>query len=148
MKLIVASLPFFAIARAAVSAPPRFLIHDRDTKFTAAFDEVFKSEGLNMVRTPIRAPKANAVAERWVRTVRTECLDWLLIFSRRHLERALRIYVAHYTNRDLIAPCSSELQIGPRVHYLRFKSPGARYTVAIGLAACSTNMRRQRDGTE
>jgi transposase InsO family protein len=77
-------------------APLRFLIHDHDRKFTAAFDEVFRGEGLEIVCTPIRAPKANAIAERFVGTVRRECLDWLLIAGRRHLERVLRVYVDHY----------------------------------------------------
>jgi putative transposase len=77
----------------------RFVIHDRDTKFTAAFDEVFAAEGIEVVHTPYRALRANAVAERWVRTVRQECLDWLLIVSRRHLQRVLRIYVEHYNGR-------------------------------------------------
>jgi transposase InsO family protein len=77
----------------------RFLIHDRDSKFAAAFDEVFHSEGIQVIHTPIRAPQANAYAERVVRTVRAECLDWLLIIGRRHLERVLRIYTAHY-NRE------------------------------------------------
>src|SRR6266508_5514211 len=77
----------------------RFLIHDRDSKFTAAFDEIFRSEGITVIRTPIRAPQANAYAERFVRTVRAECLDWLLIIGRRHLERVLRIYTMHY-NRE------------------------------------------------
>src|SRR6266542_3683875 len=63
----------------------RFLIHDRESKFTAAFDEVFRSEGIRVIHTPVRAPQANAYAERFVRTVRTECLDWLLIVGRRHL---------------------------------------------------------------
>ena len=75
----------------------RFLIHDRDSKFTTSFDEVFRSEGVRVVHTPIRAPQANAYAERFVRTVRTECLDHLLIIGRRHLERVLRIYLQHYT---------------------------------------------------
>jgi putative transposase len=73
-----------------------FLIHDRDSKFTASFDEVFRSEGVRVVHTPVRAPQANAYAERFVRTVRTECLDHLLIVGRRHLERILRIYIQHY----------------------------------------------------
>jgi putative transposase len=60
---------------------------------------VFRSEGNRVVKTPVRAPKANAIAERFVRTVRTECLDWLLILNRRHLERVLRVYVDHY-NRE------------------------------------------------
>ena len=75
----------------------RFLIHDRDSKFSAAFDEVFRSEGIRVIRTPIRAPQANAFAERFVRTVRGECLDWLLILGRRHLEHVLATYVTHYT---------------------------------------------------
>jgi hypothetical protein len=74
----------------------RFLIHDRDSKFSAAFDEVFRSEGITLIHTPIRAPQANAYAERFVRTVRAECLDWLLIIGRRHVETVLGIYTAHY----------------------------------------------------
>ena len=74
----------------------RFLIHDRDSKFTAAFDEVFRSEGIQVVHTPVQAPQANAYAERFVRTVRNECLDWLLILGRRHLEHVLRVYIQHY----------------------------------------------------
>jgi putative transposase len=76
--------------------PLRLLIHDRDTKFGGGFDEVFRSEGCKVIRTPIRAPNANAHAERWVRTVRADCLDQLLIAGRRHLERVLRVYVRHY----------------------------------------------------
>jgi putative transposase len=77
----------------------RFLIHDRDSKFTASFDDVFRSEGIRVVHTPVRAPQANAHAERFVRTIRTECLDWLLLIGRRHLERGLRTYIKHY-NRE------------------------------------------------
>jgi putative transposase len=77
----------------------RFLIRDRDSKYSRPFDEVFHSEGIRIVKAPVRAPKANAVAERFVRTVRAECLDWLLILNRRHLERVLRVYVHHY-NRE------------------------------------------------
>src|SRR5829696_5094634 len=76
--------------------PVRFLIHDRDSKFSRAFDEVFRSEGVEIIRTPFRAPRANAFAERWVGTVRRDCLDWILIVSRRQLEHVLRVYVDHY----------------------------------------------------
>jgi putative transposase len=76
--------------------PPRFLIHDRDAKFGGSFDHVFESEGIVVIRTPIQAPNANAYAERWVGSVRRECLDRLLIFSRRRLEQVLRVYARHY----------------------------------------------------
>ena len=76
--------------------PFRFLVHDRDAKFSYAFDEVFRSEGIRVIRTPIQAPNANAHAERWVRTLRTDCLDRILILGRRHLEQVLRVYRQHY----------------------------------------------------
>jgi transposase InsO family protein len=76
--------------------PFRLLIHDRDSKFGGGFDEVFRSEGFKVIRTPVRAPNANAHAERWVRTLREDCLDRLLIVGRRQLERVLRVYVRHY----------------------------------------------------
>jgi putative transposase len=75
---------------------PRFLIRDRDRKFTAAFDEVFRSEGIRVIRAPIAAPRAKAHAERWVGSVRRECLDRILVVSRGHLERVLHEYVSHY----------------------------------------------------
>jgi len=74
----------------------QFLLRDRDAKFSRSFDDVFRSEGGKVLLTPVRAPKANAYAERWVRTVRAECLDWLLIAGRAHLEQILRVYAEHY----------------------------------------------------
>jgi putative transposase len=74
----------------------RLLIHDRDSKFSRAFDEIFRSEQIEVIRTPVRAPNANAFAERWVRTVRSDCLDRILILGRRHLEAVLRVYTNHY----------------------------------------------------
>ncbi len=87
------------IDRCGRERPVRFLIHDRDAKFSAAFDEVFRSEGIQVIHTPARAPNANAHAERFVRTLREECLDWQRILGQRHLERVLREYVEHY-NRE------------------------------------------------
>jgi transposase InsO family protein len=81
------------------SQRPRFLIHDRDTKFSRAFGSIFRSEGIKIVRTPIQAPNANAYAERWVGSVRRECLDRLLIFGRRQLEHVLRIYIRHFNQQ-------------------------------------------------
>ena len=77
----------------------RFLIHDRDTKFTAAFDTVFQSEGIEIIRTPFRAPNANAYAERWVRTLREECLDRLIVLNQSHLRRILTEYSHYYNER-------------------------------------------------
>jgi putative transposase len=74
----------------------RFLLRDRDAKFPRSFDDVFRSEGGEVLVTPVRALQANAYAERWVRTVRAECLDWLLIVGRGHLEQVLGVYTQHY----------------------------------------------------
>jgi transposase InsO family protein len=74
----------------------RFLIRDRDSKFTRDFDEVFRSEGIRVIKAPVRAPKARAHAERWVGNARRECLDRILIVGRRHLQHVLATYVAHY----------------------------------------------------
>jgi putative transposase len=74
----------------------RFLIRDRDSKFTAAFDEVFAGNGMQVIKTPARSPRANSFAERYVGTLRRECLDHLLVYGERHLRRVLAQYARHY----------------------------------------------------
>jgi putative transposase len=76
---------------------PQFLIRDRAAKYSGPFDEVFCSEGVRVIRAPIRSPKANAFAERFVGTMRRECLEHVLVLGERHLEKILREYVRHYT---------------------------------------------------
>jgi putative transposase len=85
----------FAWSRSERLTPIRFLIHDRDSKFSNVFDEVFRSDAVEIIRTPLRTRKANPFAERWVGTVRRDCLDWILIVGRRQLEHVLRVYVDH-----------------------------------------------------
>jgi transposase InsO family protein len=73
-----------------------YLVRDRDTKFTKRFDEVMASAGIKKILTPVRAPRANAFAERWVGTARRECFDNVIVVSRAHVEAVLREYVEHY----------------------------------------------------
>jgi putative transposase len=82
----------------AETSERRFLLRDRVTKFTRVFDDVFVADGIQVITTPVQAPNANAFAERWVRTVRQEYLDWVLIRGRRHLERVLDEYLRHYND--------------------------------------------------
>ncbi len=79
--------------------PMRYLIHDHDTKFAGLFDTVFEAEGIEIVDLPFEAPNANAIAERWVRSVREECLDRLIILNERHLRCVLNEYIAYYNAR-------------------------------------------------
>ena len=74
----------------------KFLIRDRDTRFTAAFDAVFTSAAVRIIRTPVRAPRANAIAERWISSARRECLNRMLITGERHLRLVLSEYTSHY----------------------------------------------------
>jgi hypothetical protein len=76
----------------------RFLLHDNDTKFTDRFDTVFCSEGLHVIHTLFQAPNANTYAERWIRTVREECLDHILMLNEAHLRNVLKEYVEGYYN--------------------------------------------------
>jgi len=88
-----------ALGLDARTTPARFLIRDRDTKFSRSFDAVLRSEGMRVIRTPARAPNANAHAERVIETIRAECLDWTLIWGRRHLDRTVRTYADHYNRQ-------------------------------------------------
>jgi transposase InsO family protein len=96
----------------------RFLIHDRDTKFPAAFDTVFTTADVTIIRTPVQAPNANAFAERWIRSVREECLDKILILNERHLHRVLIAYVDYYNHarphQGIDQQCPIPLQHTPR----------------------------------
>jgi putative transposase len=88
----------------------RFLVRDRDSTFTSVFDAVFANEGIQILHTPVRAPQANAIAERWIGTVRRELLDRILIVNRRHLTAVLTEYVAHYNHHR---PHRALLQAAP-----------------------------------
>jgi len=101
----------------------KFLICDNDNKFPFAFEHVLVGNGLKVIRTPLQAPKANAHAERWVGRARRECMDWLIIGGRRHLERVLEEYVDHYN--------SEHPHRGLRLHTPNGQAPGASATGAI-----------------
>ena len=108
----------FAAELEEVGRQVRFLVRDRDTKFTASFDAVFASIGVEIILTPVRSPRANAFAERFVRTAREDCLDHLLVLSHHHLETVLAEYVEHYNTArphrglDLTPPESTTSLVG------------------------------------
>jgi transposase InsO family protein len=101
----------------------RFIIHDRDAKFSGSFDEVFATEGMEVIRTPFRAPQANAIAERFVGTVRRECLDRMLTLSRRHLDATLQVFANHYNGRRPHRALGMEAP-APRTRFYAVRSGG------------------------
>jgi putative transposase len=113
----------------------RFLLRDRDAKFCGPFGAVLRAEGVRVIRTPIRAPRANAFAERFVRTVRQECLDHVLIYGRRHLERVLQAYVAHYVEERPHRGLNLAVPAGNRTPQVRgtTRAPVERRDVLGGL---------------
>jgi hypothetical protein len=121
-----------AMAVAERATCVKFLIRDRDAKFVASFDAVFEADGVRVVKTPVRAPRANAYAERWVRSVRTECLDWILIWNRRHLEWLLSAYVAHYNLARPHRGLGLEVPVAPDKVPVR-TGPIERVDVLVGL---------------
>jgi transposase InsO family protein len=115
----------------------RFLVRDRDTKFTAACDDVFHADGLRVLQTPFRTPRANGYAERVARTIRTECLDWLSILNQRHLQRVLDAYARHYNQQR---PHRALNRRHPRKDRSpRRRRPRPRSTDATSSAASSTS---------
>ena len=110
----------------------KFLVRDRDSMFTSVFDAVFANEGIQILRTPVRAPRANAITERRIGTVRRELLDRILIINRRHLTAVLAEYVAHFNHHPPTAPCTKRHHLG---HYHRLRR---HPSFASDVAICST----------
>ena len=123
----------------------RFLIRDRDSKFTAAFDAVFTGADIRIIRTPIRAPRANAIAERFIGTLRRECLDHLLITGPRHLDVVLREYTQHYNAHRPHRSLRSAARPRAALHHAPAR-PSGRYD-ETGSAASSTSTCRSHDVT-
>jgi putative transposase len=121
------------------------LIRDRDSKFTAAFDAVFAGADLRIIRTPVRAPRANAIAERFIGTLRRECLDHLLTTGPRHLAVVLREFVEHYNTHG---PHRSLDQHPPAARTPPPSGATVRPLRRDRLGAFSTNICRSHDVAE
>jgi putative transposase len=116
----------------------RFVVRDRDAKFTRAFDDVFGSDDAEVLITPVQAPNANAYAERWIHRVRAECLDWLLITGRGHLEQVLRSYVEHDNGHRPTRRSNWSRPIHRSVQSSS-ATTSAGYSDATGSTACPTS---------
>jgi hypothetical protein len=121
----------------------RFLVRDRDTKFTAAFDAVLAAEGIKVLRTPVRAPRANAYAERWVGTVRREVLDRPLILGCRQLRSVLAEYVDHYNGHRPHRALGRHRRLGPASQLACRRLAGS--CNGIGWVGWSMSTRRSHD---
>ncbi len=113
--------------------PIRFLIHDRNAKFASSFGTVFVSGGVETILTPYLAPNANAYAERWVRTVREECLDHLLIISEKHLRRVLAKYIDYYNHRRAHQGISQQIPVRLAEEPVSLSAPICRRDVLGGI---------------
>jgi putative transposase len=123
----------------------RFLIRDRDTKFTRSFNAAFTAAGVKILHTPVRAPQANAIAERWVGSVRRKCLDRILIMNRHHLQQVLAEYVDHFNTHR---PHRSLNQQPPDDGaYEPYDQAPALSSAEIDSADPSTNITRSHDLT-
>ena len=123
-----------------------FLIRDRDSKFTAAFDAVFAGTDIRIIRTPVRAPRANAIVERWIGTLCRECLDHLLITGPRHLAEVLREFVEHYNTHRPHRTLRQQPPRRPHSPALHNDRPGR--CDETGLAVSYTNTCRPHDVSE
>jgi transposase InsO family protein len=132
----------------SLPTPFRFVIRDRDAKYMASFDAVFSAEGGEVIKSPARAPRANAICERWIGTLRRECIDRLLIYSERHLRLILEEYLAQYNQhrphraleRRPPSPPAPRPTAGT-AHVRRRKNPG-RADQRVRIRCMTSSLRR------
>jgi hypothetical protein len=123
----------------------KFLIRDRDAKYIDAFDAVFTAARVRIITTPVRAPRANAICERWISSTRRECTDRILITGRRHLHHVLSEYVDHYDTHRPHRPSATDHPTAGPISRLPTITPA--FEDAIGSVASSTSIRRWHEVT-